>query len=69
MSTNVGNAWKRVQEAAKKPAGHRCPDATEAVNKAINDGYTRIEALIKAKVPTKPPTYAEAVSSQQGPGV
>ena len=69
VSTNVENAWKRVQEAAKKPAGHRCPDATEAVNKAINDGYTRIEALIKAKVPTKPPTYAEAASSQRGPGV
>ena len=25
VSTNVENAWKRVQEAAKKPAGHWCP--------------------------------------------
>ena len=68
VSLQVENAWKRVQEAARKPTGHRCLDATEAVNKAINDGYTRIEALLKAKALTKSLTYAEAAGSQRGPG-
>ena len=67
ISLQVENAWKCVQEAAKRPAGHQCLDATKAINKTINDSYTHIETLLKAKASAKAYTYAEAAGSQRGP--